>query len=89
MVWVGRDLKDHLVPTPCHGLCRTPPCRVAYLSVVVLSVGGLEPEVMQGQRQRVCLSNPFLYQLPQRNAASMYMMLQPAEQPRTTAVECC
>jgi len=19
MAWVGRDLKDHLVPTPCHG----------------------------------------------------------------------
>jgi len=19
MVWVGRDLIDHLVPTPCHG----------------------------------------------------------------------
>lgn len=19
MVWVGRDSKDHLVPTPCHG----------------------------------------------------------------------
>lgn len=19
MVWVGKDLKDHLVPSPCHG----------------------------------------------------------------------
>lgn len=22
MVWVGRDVKDHLIPAPCHGLCR-------------------------------------------------------------------
>ena len=24
MVWVGRDLKDHLVPTPCHGQRHLP-----------------------------------------------------------------
>ncbi|GAB0192649.1 cAMP-dependent protein kinase inhibitor alpha [Grus japonensis] len=24
MVWVGRDLKDHLVPTPCHGQGHPP-----------------------------------------------------------------
>ena len=29
MVWVGRDLKDHLVPTPCHGQGHLPPDQVA------------------------------------------------------------
>jgi len=24
MVWVGRDLIDHLVPTPCHGQVHLP-----------------------------------------------------------------
>ena len=29
MVWVGRDLKDHLVPTPCHGQKHLPLDQVA------------------------------------------------------------
>ncbi|EOA97032.1 hypothetical protein Anapl_17450, partial [Anas platyrhynchos] len=29
MVWVGRDLKDHPVPPPCHGLGHLPLDQVA------------------------------------------------------------
>jgi len=29
MVWVGKDLKDHLVPSPCHGQGPLPPDQVA------------------------------------------------------------
>ena len=29
MVWVGRDLIDHLVPTPCHGQRHLPLDQVA------------------------------------------------------------
>ena len=29
MVWVGRDLKDDLVSTPCHGQGHLPPAQVA------------------------------------------------------------
>jgi len=29
MVWVGRDLKDQLIPTPCHGQGHLPPDQVA------------------------------------------------------------
>jgi len=29
MVWVGRDLKDHLVPPPRHGQGLLPPAQVA------------------------------------------------------------
>ena len=29
MVWLGRDLEDHLVPKPCHGQGRLPPDQVA------------------------------------------------------------
>jgi len=29
MVWVGRDLIDHLVPTPCHGQGHLPPAQGA------------------------------------------------------------
>lgn len=27
IVWVGRDRKDHLTPTPCHGVGHLPPDR--------------------------------------------------------------
>lgn len=29
MVWVGRSLKDHLIPTPCHGWGRLPLFQIA------------------------------------------------------------
>lgn len=28
--WVGRDLKNHLVPPPCHGQGHLPPARAAF-----------------------------------------------------------
>jgi len=34
MVWVGRDLTDHLVPTPCHGQGPLPPAKVAHNPVL-------------------------------------------------------
>ncbi|EOA93912.1 hypothetical protein Anapl_14400, partial [Anas platyrhynchos] len=29
LVWVGRDLKDHPVPAPCHGQGHLPPAQAA------------------------------------------------------------
>ena len=39
MVWVGKDLKDHLVPPPCHGQGHLPLAQVAQSPVQP----GLEP----------------------------------------------
>ena len=39
MVWVGRDLTDHPVPTPCHGQGPLPPAQGAQSPVQP----GLEP----------------------------------------------
>ena len=36
MVWVGRDLKDHLVPTPCHEQGHLPLDQVAQSSNLAL-----------------------------------------------------
>jgi len=33
MVWVGRDLKDHLVPSPCHGQGHLPLAHAAQSSI--------------------------------------------------------
>jgi len=33
MVWVGRDLIDHLVPAPCHGQGPLPPAQAAPSSI--------------------------------------------------------
>jgi len=33
MVWVGRDLKDHLVLPPCYGQEQHPPDQVAQSSI--------------------------------------------------------
>jgi len=33
MVWVGRDLEDHLVPTPCHEQGHLPPAHAAQSSI--------------------------------------------------------
>lgn len=33
MVWVGRDLKAHLAPTPCHGQGHPPPDQVAQIHI--------------------------------------------------------
>jgi len=46
MAWVGRDLKDHQAPTPCH----MQGCRPSYLTLDQAAQGPIQPglECLQG-----------------------------------------
>jgi len=47
MVWVGRDLTDHLVPTPCHEQGHLPPAQVAPSSLALNTSFARSPEAWE------------------------------------------